>query len=63
MIRILDELGNEHAAKVYEEITKIKAENFENLLRIIFTASYEKHISDELEKPTNRIRKENLYLN
>ncbi len=48
MIKILDEVANEAVVKVYEEISKIKSENFDLLLRIIFNASYEKYIGDEI---------------
>ena len=40
MIRMLDQLGNENAVRVYEEISKIKADNFDIVLKIIFSDSY-----------------------
>ena len=46
MIKFLDDLGLEHVVKVYEEIAKIKMDNFDNVLRVIFTTSYEKHVSN-----------------
>ena len=46
MIRILDELGDENIVRVYEEISKIKAYNFDKILKIIFSTSYQRHIDD-----------------
>jgi len=40
MLRMLDENGNEATLKVYEEITKIKADNFDAVLKVIFSDSY-----------------------
>ena len=40
MLQLLDDIGNTRVAKVYEEICKVKSENFDHLLRIIFTTSY-----------------------
>ena len=45
MIKMLDKLGNENTLKVYEEISKIKADNFDTVLRIIFSNSYERHLN------------------
>lgn len=48
IIRILDEIGNEQIIKVYEEVAKLKNENFDNLLKIIMNMSYERHTNEEL---------------
>lgn len=63
MVRILDENASEPVVKIYEEVSRIKAENFDFLLRIILNASYERHVNEEVEKPTNRLRKETVYQN
>ncbi len=45
MVKILDENASETVVKIYEEISRIKAENFDFLLRIIFNASFERHVN------------------
>lgn len=49
MIRILDELANDYVVKVYEEICKIKAENFDSLLRPIFNLSMQRHLNNQID--------------
>jgi hypothetical protein len=63
MVKILDENASETVVKIYEEVSRIKSENFDLLLRIIFNASFERHVNEEVEKPTNRLRKETVYQN
>jgi hypothetical protein len=63
MVKILDESASETVVKIYEEVSRIKSENFDLLLRIIFNASFERHVNEEVDKPTNRLRKETVYQN
>lgn len=46
MIRVLDETASEVVVRMYEEVSRVKAENFDALLRIILNASYEAHLND-----------------
>lgn len=45
MVKILDENASETVVKIYEEVSRIKSENFDQLLRIIFNASFERHVN------------------
>jgi hypothetical protein len=63
MVKILDENASETVVKIYEEVSRIKGENFDFLLRIILNASFERHVNEEVEKPANRLRKETIYQN
>lgn len=60
--KLLEENGMEGLAKAIENINKFHTENFEQMLKTIFSISYKGYLDEVAQRPSNRLRKEKLYL-